>query len=334
MVINMKKRILSIDGGGIKGIFAAQFLAKIEEEYGIKICDYFDIIAGTSTGAIVAAALAIGMPAKDIVSLYDECGEKIFKGYSVNIKNKFIKKCLIPVSQLNGTVKVVFHRKYNSKDLKECLEKQFGERKIGESRTRLLIPAVNLDTGGVEVFKTAHDKEFMTDYKARIVDVLMATTAAPTYFSAYDFKGRGRFIDGGLGANNPSNIAVIEAMARCEWEKEDLFVLSIGYSNSKEHISRDIELNGVHAKDIISTFMNAESQYSDNISKFLLEPERFMRIIPAGAQISFAMDDASENARTTWKNIANRTYAINMTKIKKIFFDVGKKDDFIPEYRV
>ena len=70
----MKKRILSIDGGGIKGIFAAQFLARIEEEYDIKICDYFDIIAGTSTGAIVAAALAVGMPAEEIVKLYDEYG--------------------------------------------------------------------------------------------------------------------------------------------------------------------------------------------------------------------------------------------------------------------
>jgi len=321
----MKRRILSIDGGGIKGIFAARFLAQIEKDNGVQICDYFDIIAGTSTGAIIAAALAIGIPAKEIVDLYDKNGETIFKEYKLNSNVKAI-----------GNFKTIFYSRYDNKELKKCLQNIFKNKLLGDSRTRLLIPAVNLDTGGVEVFKTAHNAEFKNDYREKIVDILLSTTAAPTYFPAYDFKGRGRFIDGGVGANNPSNIAIIEALTRCQWDKESLYVLSIGYSDSKEPVLRDIELNGVHAKDIINTFMNAESQYSNHISRFLIGNDHFIRIVPEKSLSAFDMDNASENIRTTLKNLAAYSYRIHITKINETFFNAndGKKQEFIPEYSV
>jgi len=74
------KKILSIDGGGIKGVFPASFLASIEEQIGGKVSDYFDLIVGTSTGGIIALGLGLGFSAKDILSFYEERGPEIFRG--------------------------------------------------------------------------------------------------------------------------------------------------------------------------------------------------------------------------------------------------------------
>ena len=92
------KKILSIDGGGIKGIFAASFLAKLEQTFNIKICEHFDLIAGTSTGAIIGAALAVGIPAQKILEFYLKEGEKIFpknRGLPI-LKGKYETKPLPP----------------------------------------------------------------------------------------------------------------------------------------------------------------------------------------------------------------------------------------------
>jgi len=74
------RKILSIDGGGIKGVFPASFLTTIEDSIGDRVSNYFDLIVGTSTGGIIALGLGLGLPAKDILSFYEEKGSAIFKG--------------------------------------------------------------------------------------------------------------------------------------------------------------------------------------------------------------------------------------------------------------
>lgn len=320
----MKRKILSIDGGGIKGVFAAQILSDIEEEYGIKLCDYFDIITGTSTGAIIASGLALGIAAKDILNLYLEKGKDIFNGYSAKGPKRLI-----------GLFKMGFNSKYDNKNLKKCLLEVFGEKRIGDCKTRLLIPTYNLHTGKVEIFKTAHNKNYIRDYKERIIDVLLSTTAAPTFLPAYSFSNRGRYIDGGVGANNPSYIAVVEALTSCKWNAEEVCVLSVGCTDDYVKFSNNKKVNGIHVMDIISFFMRAEAQYSENISKLLLnnERERYIRINANISKNECALDNVTEQALQCLIQYAKNESKKYMVEVGRIFINEPKQE-FVPEYEI
>jgi hypothetical protein len=144
----MYKKILSIDGGGIKGVFPASFLASLEESIEDNISNYFDLIVGTSTGGIIALGLGLGMNSKDILSFYEELGPKIFQGNSV----------------INH-IKSFFCAKHSQTELHNALKKTFGNKKLGESTTRLVIPSLNLETGEVHIYKTSHHNRFENDYR-------------------------------------------------------------------------------------------------------------------------------------------------------------------------
>src|SRR6266404_1377145 len=113
------RRILNIDGGGIKGVFPAAFLAELEDRLGEPIADYFDLIAGTSTGGIIAMGLGLGLTAKDLLAFYKETGARIFQ------RRRF------------GALRRVFRAQYTNEVLREVLVKAFGERYLGESTKRL-----------------------------------------------------------------------------------------------------------------------------------------------------------------------------------------------------
>lgn len=250
------KKILSIDGGGIKGIFAASFLANIEKTCGIRICDYFDLIIGTSTGAIIAAALALEIPAERILELYLEKGKVIFP-----------QKRKIPL----------FGGRYQTAPLKSELEKIFAEKKLKDSKTRLMIPSYNLETRKVTIFKTSHAEDLYIDKEKKIVDCLLASTAAPTFFNPYKMED-GVFMDGGVGANNPSILALVEGISRCNWELEEIVLLSIGGVNEPGVTTGKEKMGIIDALKIQKCFMNAESQYSDNMCKILLPRNNYLRI--------------------------------------------------------
>ena len=159
------KRILTIDGGGIKGVFPASFLATVEDTIGDNIANYFDLIVGTSTGGIIALGLGLGLSAKEILDFYEESGPLIFGGNRVLRYLRWLGMA-----------------KYNSDNLREKLTDCFGRKKLGDSTKRLVIPCLNLETGAVHVYKTAHHSRLLRDYKEEVVEVALATSAAPTYF--------------------------------------------------------------------------------------------------------------------------------------------------------
>ncbi|GAB3141675.1 CBASS cGAMP-activated phospholipase [Marisediminicola antarctica] len=189
------KRILSIDGGGIKGVFPAAFLADLETELDAPLASYFDLITGTSTGGIIALALGIGIPAIDILRFYEERGPEIFRG-----------------GKGLGRLKQLVSAKYNPAPLRAALIDVFGDRKLGECKTRLMIPSLDLETGAVHVMKTAHHPRFERDYKLSVVDVALATAAAPTYFPTHRLAAGIPLVDGGMWANNPMGAAAVEAL--------------------------------------------------------------------------------------------------------------------------
>jgi Patatin-like phospholipase len=235
-------RILSLDGGGIRGAFTAGFLAGIEERLGHSVGRYFDLVAGTSTGGIIAAAVAFGEPAERIEEFYLDYGPRIF----ARPWQKPICSVKIPFRLLGGVYRklvnlILYDRfgvdghwirnsKYTADVLKAALEEVFTDRRIGHARTRLIIPAVNAVSGQPKVFKTSHLSSLFVDHETRVVDALLATSAAPTYFPAATLGPGSAYVDGGLWANNPSVVAIIESMMiaqRCRRPDID-FDFSVG----------------------------------------------------------------------------------------------------------
>lgn len=211
-------RILSIDGGGIKGAFPAAFLAELERSLPGPIHRYFDLIAGTSTGGIIALGLGLGLRAADITNFYEVEGPVIFPSKLVSAPQRLVGK--------------IFSSKYSAKPLRTALTKVFGEAILGDSKVRLIIPSLNADTGEIHIYKTRHHKRFLMDHRVKMVDVALATTAAPTFFPAHKGAGGAVYIDGGLWANNPVGNAVVEAISWLDKPAGEIQVLSIGCTQS------------------------------------------------------------------------------------------------------
>lgn len=201
-------KILSIDGGGIKGLYSATILKEFEEKFECSISDYFDMICGTSTGGLIALALSLKISAKEICDFYEFEGPKIFpESPSIKFVGKKISKGFY--NQLaNGG-------KYSDKPLKVALEKIFKESRIGDSNNLLCIPSYTITEARPFIFKYDHKEGNLDrDNGAKMVNVALATSAAPTYFpmSEDPYYNNKQFIDGGVWANNPTLVGLLEAL--------------------------------------------------------------------------------------------------------------------------
>ncbi len=206
----MKKpfKILCIDGGGIKGIFSAQVLAEFEEAFGSLTSEHFDLVCGTSTGGIIALGVAAGIPMKDVVELYVQSGPKIFahrKKLWGHLEWPMVLKQALAWS------------KYSDKELRKALGKVFKEKKIGQSRNLLCIPAFNITSSTPRIFKKDYGHLNQDDNKT-FVEVALATSAAPTFFPIQEID-HVQYVDGGLYANNPVLVALTEAVFKGYWIK-------------------------------------------------------------------------------------------------------------------
>ena len=206
---NRKFKILSIDGGGIRGIIPAMFLEEIESSLSVPIWEYFDLICGTSTGGIIALAIGFEKPMAEIRRLYEIEGYKIFP---ISYRKNIFKNASSMFSMLIGN-----GQKYPTNVLEEELKKEFISNneflKMYQSKVGLCIPAVNVSSGQVVVFKTPHkvinpkEETFSNDANKAVWEVARATSAAPSYFKTAAIENS-FFVDGGLYANNPSLVGI------------------------------------------------------------------------------------------------------------------------------
>jgi len=198
-------KILSIDGGGIKGLYSASVLARIEEKTGKQIGDHFDMICGTSTGGLIALALSIGIPAQTIADMYYNRGNEIFPVSEIR-PLRWMQRKLQFLKQLLG------NGKFSAEPLTNILIEMFGETTMGDADNLLLIPSYNLITGMPRTFKFPHKEgKFFMDKDIRMVDAALATAAAPTYLPIHEHNNV-LYADGGLWANNPALCGLLEAV--------------------------------------------------------------------------------------------------------------------------
>lgn len=321
------RRILAIDGGGIRGTFPAAFLANIEKDLPHPIGSYFDLIAGTSTGGIIAIGLALGMRAEELLELYETKGPAIF-GQTVGGITGWLAK-----RRRHG--KWLFRGpKYDSMPLRQALDDVLGQRRLGEARTRLLIPAWHPQTQDVYVFKTAHHPRFKTDYKELAVDAAMATAAAPTYFREHITANDVGLVDGGLWANNPTGIAVVEAVGVLGWPANALKVLSIGCLDDIRTVDQAYSAIGI-TPILSSLFTTGQSHGSLGIAHILTgDPHdrraihRISQPVPAGF---YTLDDTGRI-----RDLKDRAFA-EARKQKPILqpeFFSTPAGEFIPDHRI
>lgn len=220
----MKFQILCLSGGGFLGLYTASVLAAIEEQIGDRIATRFDLLAGTSIGGIIALGLAAEKSAADIRDAFTTHGPKIFSSNSPPQSS---------LSKKYALTKNATSPKHSSGALRTTIEAIIDKNtKIGELAHRVMVPAVNLTKGSPQVFKTDHHPTFMRDWKLNVVDVALATSAAPTFFPLHKIGGE-LFADGGLYSNSPDHLALHEAEHFLEQNLTEISILSIGTTTSK-----------------------------------------------------------------------------------------------------
>lgn len=273
------RRILSIDGGGIKGAFPAAFLAEVEGQVGAPIGHHFDLIVGTSTGGIIALDLGLGMTAAEVLGFYENAGPRIFAGGRRRLGLRWLAKT-----------------KHDPAALREALEDALGNKTLAMSMSRLVIPSVNAETGDIYVYKTPHHPRIRFDGDRLAIDVALATAAAPTYLPAHWPVTGPLLIDGGVWANNPVAVAVTEAVGVLDWARDDIQVLSIGCTSSplEPGVARRRGLTGLvgWAPDIATTMMKAQSEGALGMAMNLVGTKSVFRYNPEVAPGRYSLDDA------------------------------------------
>jgi hypothetical protein len=279
-------RILSIDGGGIRGVFAAAYLAEIERRFlgGRSIGSCFDMIAGTSTGGIIALALAQGMTAADALRIYVERGERIFPSLSGLRKYRRLWRWL---SQ----------PKHNQAALMDELLSVFGETLLDEATTRLVIPSFEGRHGEPFLYKTPHHPDYQKDRRKKFAHVALHTTAAPSYFPGVSDDGY-VMIDGGLWANNPIMNALVDTLACYDVSRENVRILTIGTGDTAFTVNENARQGGIRHWAFLRAFAAASRSQSLNAlgqANLLVGKNNIIRIEPPESASPIPLDDVTRS---------------------------------------
>lgn len=316
------KRILALDGGGIRGAVTLGFLGEMERILGerweaagggqkgdFRLHRYFDLIGGTSTGSIIAALLAVGgYPVAEIKEMYKKLGAKIFSD-----RNGF---------NLFGQ-RISFHGKYNSQPLKEELQGIFGEARLGDdtNKTGLCVVTKRLDTCSTWPVTNNPLAKYFPQNRFFVKDIVRASTAAPSYFEPevidVGFGEEGVFVDGGMSImNNPSLQLYLVATLKgfkLQWEtgEDNMFIVSIGTGR------RSKKLMGAKWVDpnLIDIAKFAPDQFMSDANELV---ELMMHYIGKGTgplrKIDAEVEDLSEDGMHGGKGFSYVRYNAEMVK--------------------
>jgi uncharacterized protein len=303
-------KILSIDGGGIRGVFAAHILHCVSDRLKVNVHECFDMIAGTSTGSIIAAGVACNMQPEKIVAFYREYGPTIFQK----------KKSLWP-----NFVIPALHSRYNKQPLAQLLQDEFGDTNLGEITKPLLLPATDIGLGGVHVLKSSYSPQFTRDGTVPVWKAVVASCSAPTYFDP-EKVDQYLLSDGGLWANNPSLAAVIDARYRLNIDFDTIRILSLGAGTAKTAYGVSTNrkwglLRGWKGPEFINFLMSLQAQATHNYLQLLLKKEQILRL-NFETDLPLPLDDCS--AVDDLMSRADKAYTYNSSAIKDFLKKEGE----------
>ncbi len=289
--------ILALDGGGTRGIYTAQLLAKIEQAFQRRIKTCFDLIAGTSTGSIIAGAAVSDIPMADIVRLFENKAPHIFRRRWYRLP--------------------LFLSKYPSAQLSQIIAAHLPATALGEISMPLMITCSEIAKSDIHIFRSnygSRDSEMApTSKKVCLRDAILASCAAPTFFAP---KSVDNFLlaDGGLWANNPSTVAFTEALSVFGKGAQEIRMLSIGTGHSTNMYRQRRGwgfITGWGGAKLTSYVMTLQSQASANMAKLLLK-QNYLRLNP---EIDFWELDTLVQLDTL-KSLAERDFGENTAEIE------------------
>ncbi|MDE0396277.1 MAG: CBASS cGAMP-activated phospholipase [Candidatus Poribacteria bacterium] len=290
--------VLALDGGGTRGIYTAQLLAKIEQAIGTRIKTHFDLIAGTSTGAIIAGAAVSDIPMTDIVELFDTETPHIFRRRWYRIP--------------------LFLSKYPSEQLAQVIARHIPATPLGEIATPLMITSSEITKSEVQIFRSnygSRDSEGTppTNKEVCLRDAILASCAAPTFFAPKSVDNL-LLADGCLWANNPSAIAAAEALSVFGKEARKIRMLSIGTGHSTNMYRQRRGwgvITGWGGTKLTSYVMTLQAQASAHTAKLLLKGN-YLRVNPEIDR--WEIDTLTQ--LDTLKSLADRDFEKYAAKIK------------------
>jgi patatin-like phospholipase/acyl hydrolase len=272
--------ILSLDGGGIKGLYTLYVLNEIETTYciprGKLLSDYFDMICGTSVGSLIGIGISLKIPISKIINIFEKNAQEIFPDYKD-------RNCLLaPMYHFYYKINQFFGAKYETTIFKKIIEEICKNKTMKDLNNIVCIPSYCLTTSQNCVFKNK-----FTEYETQIeennvllVDVIMASCSAPTFFHPYKINDK-YYVDGGIWANNPSMVGIIEALKYYvgkDKKYKKYSILSIGNLNSDIKVDNKKASNYFNlsnTKNLLYIILNANKDsinyYSDKLQYFEYE---------------------------------------------------------------
>jgi predicted acylesterase/phospholipase RssA len=305
-------QILCLSGGGFRGLYTATLLEILEAEAKKPLSQVFDLIAGTSIGGILALGLATGIPAETLREAFETNGDQIFPRF-----RKIKGKSVFPRCPLG-----IFEARYPQSGLRKTIEDIFGgqsQAKLSSARTSVLVCSVDLNDRGPRIFRSSDNAS-----EVHLLDVALATSAAPTYFPEHTID-KSLLVDGGLIANAPDMIALLEALK--SEVLADIRMMSLGTAGREgARPYREAMSPGLigSAKDTFFLTLDAQESLSIRAVSDLLR-DRYIRldIQPSAEERSkIGLDVTGLVAAETLKLMAKRTwneiYAPNQARFRDI----------------
>jgi len=319
-------RILSVDGGGYLGLATAKFIEETERHFDVKYHDKFDLFCGTSTGAIIALALASGMSGKEIVEKYENLGSTVFYNPWWDWGSR----------QIRFFRSLVFTR-YSNRKLKTFLTETFGDltlEDIYKNNKKVLITAFSMTRGSPKIFKTDHGSDLSVDNRYLVRDVALASAAAPTYFPLAKVKNPSNeveenFCDGGLFANHPALLGFAEAKSHLGVSEDRIRILSLStpradlaeWASTENFVRKYLLSRGLvfWRSKIINVMIDSTSMISHQTLRRLLSwdesDSRYTRIRfekPKGVE----MDIATKKATMSLKQLGSSEADKNTNRLE------------------
>jgi uncharacterized protein len=311
---NKPIRVLSIDGGGIRGLIPALVLAEFERCSGKPIAELFDFIAGTSTGGIIALGLTKpggdGQPeysAQYVADLYEREGPVVF--------SRDLWWRMLSLGNLIGP-------KYPSANLEQLLLDHFGEIKLSQSLCELLVPAYDIRGKRPYFFKSTKARN-QPDDDFYLHQVAMATAVAPTYFAPYVIN-ESVYVDGGVFANNPSLAALVEVM-RMYPKRQDIIFVSLGTGEMTDSINYEKALGWGRfgwARPILDIVFDGASDSVDHQVRKLIP--KYFRFQGRLSRCSDRLDDVSRANILALKRLAGEIVDVNRQEIHELCQTLGE----------
>lgn len=291
-------RVLSLTGGGYRGLFTAQTLVDLCEQarHAGSLDQTFDVFGGTSIGGLMACALAVGVAPRRVLDAIDAHGPRVF----VPRRQRTLRR-------------VVFGSLYDADNLARAVDDCLGaaaHRPLKDVRAGLIVPAVDWTRGTVELYLSgAFGQAHASAVTLR--DVCLATAAAPTYFKPHLVDGAA-MLDGGLAANNPDTLILLELARRWPQRWPNAQMLSIGTAGSDPvRLAHQADKSGLAwASELAIYMMTVQERSAAQQAARLLGPERYLRVNHKPAEPARAferLDQADPAAREQLLQAARRT---------------------------